>query len=131
MVDIKTCKTVNHTCAWDGNLNGVHAPKNWKSLNQGSWTRAIFELIKCCQLNYITLDEAEDYIEYRTVENLTDINLEVDYTEEFNQMNLQTGNIIEIVLICTVYYIPNIIMQMTQFKYITYLDDIVHLHNLL
>ena len=61
-------------------------------------------------MNYITLDEAEDYIEYRTVENLTDINLEVDYTEEFNQMNLQTGNIIEIVLICTVYYIPNIIM---------------------
>ena len=49
-------------------------------------------------MNYITLDEAEDYIEYRTVENLTDINLEVDYTEEFNQMNLQTGNIIEIVL---------------------------------
>ena len=61
-------------------------------------------------MNYITLDEAEEYIEYRTVENLTDINLEVDYTEEFNQMNLQTGNIIEIVLICTVYYIPNIIM---------------------
>ena len=44
-------------------------PKNWKSLNQGSWTRALFELIKCCYLNYITLDEAEDYIEYRTVEN--------------------------------------------------------------
>ena len=61
-------------------------------------------------MNYITLDEAEDYIEYRTVENVTDINLEVDYTEEFNRMNLQTGNIIEIVLICTVYYIPNIIM---------------------
>ena len=61
-------------------------------------------------MNYITLDEAEDYIEYRTVENVTDINLEVDYTEEFNQMNLQTGNIIEIVLICTVYYLPNIIM---------------------
>ena len=61
-------------------------------------------------MNYITLDEAEDYIEYRTVENVTDINLEVDYTEEFNRMNLQTGNIIEIVLICTVYYLPNIIM---------------------
>ena len=49
-------------------------------------------------MNYITLDEAEDYIEYRTVENVTDINLEVDYTEELNRMNLQTGNIIEIVL---------------------------------
>ena len=68
-------------------------------------------------MNYITLDEAEDYIEYRTVENVTDINLEVDYTEEFNRMNLQTGNIIEIVL-------------MTQFKDITYVFDIVHLHNL-
>ena len=68
-------------------------------------------------MNYITLDEAEDYIEYRTVENVTDINLEVDYTEEFNRMNLQTGNIIEIVL-------------MTQFKDITYVYVYVHLHNL-
>ena len=82
-------------CAWDGNLNGVHAPKNWKSLNQGSWTKALFELIKCCYLNYMTLDEAEDYIEYRTVENVTDINLEVAYTEEFSPMDLQTDNIIE------------------------------------
>ena len=72
-------------------------------------------------MNYITLDEAEDYIEYRTVENLTDINLEVDYTEEFNQMSLQTGNIIEIVLICTmnsdILHIICLIYKFTDLQY--------------
>ena len=45
---------------WDKNLNGVNSPTNWKLLNKGPWTKALYELIKMCYCYY---DEAEEYNE--------------------------------------------------------------------
>ena len=42
--------------------NGVNAPTNWKAMNKGPWTKAIFQQIKNCYAYDMTIEIADEEI---------------------------------------------------------------------
>ena len=71
--------------AWDSNLNGVNEPTNWKSLNRGPWTKALYEQIKNCYLSNMTYDDAEEVDEFEPVDEVENV-VEFETVECMNEI---------------------------------------------
>ena len=76
----------NKQVPWNKHMNGVNPPANWKGLDKGPWTKALYEQISNCYLHYMTREEADEYTEQlvdRPSNNIDNVVLtEFEHTSE-------------------------------------------------